>query len=760
MAATEIRFADALGNQLAHLVGPLTSGARTTDVPLDTNGAAHIEPARYPTVVLALRDDVGGTPIAAKVGVTSGTTARATLVTFASWTERGTFLLAFAPNHPEPELSPAIDVVVSSDGLAASAFELRLIEGQLGRLLYLSSFEKHRLRRQVRLLETQRFAATASGESLDRIGAELGVVRFPDTLVWDSTTTTPSTDAPPEDDDRYRGRLRLLRPFVMPTRQRLLEALNGPGDPTSPNAGLLSLLGVGDRFTVRESGAELSVAVSLLAPTNDAHRLSYLQYLQGTWLLHPGNPAELDTRLMENGARVAQKEMYARLTASFDFPNGAALAPELAVALDRLGRALTAAGFTSHIAVSRAQDNAGDSRYELGLGADIAPLQPAVLDQIAGLVSNLHGSTATPPEIAALLAGMTPAPSAQDPIGRWLFGPCGLQTVHPTAAGAWYVSHLPTHGLHSTVDRAQALTVDAHYDAPGDVGPHVLLFQALQQLDVTRASLNVPAWTTLPRSALLTATQSAVVSTALAATSLRSAGLRTPASIAERDATAFAISQVDDAALVTARFEAGFAADLLASKAPAIDQLIQLIATAKRAGVVSTVALQTADNGVLWVLGTVRLPGAFSALNATTPSFHFSAVRLLPQATTTMAAASFDVRFGKARLIPASDVDVCAVVVWSLPYRPGDDFGDAVLPGHIRITVPATTQLSLGAYEFLMNTLAHVHPLGVTVDTDVIRQSHVVPVPNQPAVPMTGRASRTFRPFFQRRHLGGRDYSR
>jgi hypothetical protein len=760
MAATEIRFADALGNQLAHLVGPLTSGARTVDIPLDAGGAAHIEPARYPTLVLALGSDVGGDAVAAKVAVTAGATTRSTIVTFAPWTERGTFLMAFAPAHPEPEISPALDVVVSSDGLAASSFELRLVEGQLGRLLYLASFEKHRLRRQVRLLATQRFAATASGESLDRIGAELGVVRFPDTLVWDATTATPSTDAPSEDDDDYRRRLRLIRPFAMPTRQRLLEALDGPGDAAAPNAGLLAELGVADRFTVRESGAELSVAVSLLAPTNDARRIEYLQYLQGTWLLHPGNPAELDARLMENGARAARKDMFARLTASFDLPAGAALAPELAVALDRLGRALTTVGFTTHIVVTHAQDSGGDSRYELGLGVDIAALQPADLDQIGELAAHFQASATTPPEMVALVAALKPRASGDDPLGRWLFEPCGLQTVHPTATGAWYLSHLPTHGLRLTVTRTGPFAVDAHYEAPGDVGPHALLFQALQQLESARSALGLPAWTTLTRADLLNAAATAVVSGPLSAVPLRTAGLRTPITTAERDATAFAIAQVDDAALVTLRFDAGFAAQLLASQKPAMAQFINLIRAAKRAGVVSTVALQTADNAVLWTLGTVRLPGAFSALNATTPSFHFSGVRLLPQGTTTMAAASFDVRFGKARLIPAADVDVCAVVVWSLPYRPGDDFGDTVLPGHIQITVPSTTRLSLAAYEFLMNTLAHVHPLGVTVDTDAIRQDNVVPIADQLPVPMTGRASRTFRPFFQRRHLGGRDFSR
>jgi hypothetical protein len=69
----------------------------------------------------------------------------------------------------------------------------------------------------------------------------------------------------------------------------------------------------------------------------------------------------------------------------------------------------------------------------------------------------------------------------------------------------------------------------------------------------------------------------------------------------------------------------------------------------------------------------------------------------------------------------------------------------------VGFTGPATL-LTLAQYEYLMNLLERLHPIGVTVDTSAIRTSRVDPDQHGGATPLGQRVSRTFRPFRMRRH--------
>jgi hypothetical protein len=117
----------------------------------------------------------------------------------------------------------------------------------------------------------------------------------------------------------------------------------------------------------------------------------------------------------------------------------------LAGALARAGACRQALGATTAWKTLRTQDADAGSRYELGLGADLAPLSAQELSALA--TAHANRSPGSDPELEALLASMTPRPAADDPDGAWLLESCGLKTVHRVDSATLYVSHLPILGL-------------------------------------------------------------------------------------------------------------------------------------------------------------------------------------------------------------------------------------------------------------------------------------------------------------------------
>ena len=69
--------------------------------------------------------------------------------------------------------------------------------------------------------------------------------------------------------------------------------------------------------------------------------------------------------------------LRASLRQSYAFDSAHGVAPPLAAALDRAGRVCRALGSSIVWQVTRAQDDAGGSRYELGLGVDVDWPTPA-----------------------------------------------------------------------------------------------------------------------------------------------------------------------------------------------------------------------------------------------------------------------------------------------------------------------------------------------------------------------------------------------
>src|SRR5438067_4560211 len=332
-----------------HLIAPYAAGALHHDVPIDATGVARVDwEAREPLVVVATADSLEREGL--RVSATLGSGPDATplpAVEFAPYTERGASL----PLH-RPELigtstaSPfSIALAVSRllpDGTetalpaadVASVVTVAVIEGVLGRLLYIATAEKQRVRRIGREIVAVRHVRDARDDALDRVGSDLAVPRLADTLSFDGTELV--TTAARESDAEYRARLRIYRPFLLPNRRTLLARLNGPGAPGDANAGALAAIGFAPRFDVLESDNAFAIAIHLVAAGDDAQRTNFPAFLRATHLVEPGAPVSSDPFVL--ATRPDESALRARLTAHFTLPPNAHLAPQLAAALDRVGR--------------------------------------------------------------------------------------------------------------------------------------------------------------------------------------------------------------------------------------------------------------------------------------------------------------------------------------------------------------------------------------------------------------------------------------
>jgi hypothetical protein len=444
-----------LRNMIDHLSGPLAAGAVESEVAISATGVADVTfSAREPLLLIAPRADLG----AAGLIVTATIGAVTERIVFAPFSEAGGFLPVHRPvvdpltRHAAPfsvTLSFAFDPPAAGATAAtvAPTFELRLVEGVMVRMLYVLAAEKARLRREARRLAASRHLDYALLDALDRIGADLAVPRF-----VESHETGGRVVLDRESDADYARRLRLFRPWLRPNRARVLELLNGPGGPADPNAGLLSQLGLAERFGLAEGDEPFSVSILLVGAGDALARQHFLDYVRATHLVFPKTTAASNSahaaRYLPRSRAEHEDELRTEMRDLFGFSGDAAsdpsIAPLLAAALIRAGRCRLALGLAGKWDLVRAQKDDGGSRYELGLGVDVAPFTATELNAMR---SNHATANPADPEIRGVLATMKPVPAAQDPDGRWLLEACGLRTVHRIAAARLYLSHLPAGGL-------------------------------------------------------------------------------------------------------------------------------------------------------------------------------------------------------------------------------------------------------------------------------------------------------------------------
>lgn len=194
----------------------------------------------------------------ATITQSSAETIAPVVVRFAPYTEAGASVLAYRPGPLSMvgELATEFTVTMSTAG-----FDLYVVEGDLGRLLYVATAEKMRLRRQATEICAMRRLGAASGNALDRIGADLAAPRFDTKLVWDATLGLPTIAPAPETDAAYRARLAIYRPVLRASRRAVDLMANGPGAATAPNAGLPEAVGMTARVNIEEPDTELAIAI-------------------------------------------------------------------------------------------------------------------------------------------------------------------------------------------------------------------------------------------------------------------------------------------------------------------------------------------------------------------------------------------------------------------------------------------------------------------------------------------------------------------
>jgi hypothetical protein len=476
-----------------HLTAPFAGGAQETVLTIGSNGSVSF--VRPTGAALLLAAPLA--PLDTETLALSTNDPSLHPLIFDPYTEAGAWLplSAAAPITPPITLTLVRDGVPVAPNRIAELIEVRLLEGVLASVLYLLGAEKQRIRRQARELSAMRLLGRARDDALDRVGADVSVPRFTDTIAYDPASQEIITRARGgpgglEPDAEYRRRLAIYKPLLMPTYRRVDEMVNGTSDDTKPNSGPLHQIdpSLTQRFQIVEDFRPFAIAIHIVGTTANsavgtAMRQNLLSYVRDTYLVWPlntqaGNDAH-SSRLLPAQQKAAITDLRARLRAAYSFaatagPNPT-LAPLLASALDRVARcrqaihaAIAGAPALTPLQITVAQQDGGGSRYELGLGVNITV--PGDLNQLAAAQPH---ATSADPEVQALLGAMTPAPTSSDSEGRWLFEPCGLQTVYRLDASTLYVSHLPNFGL--LIDSAgspgdTALAAGWALMVPGDFG--------------------------------------------------------------------------------------------------------------------------------------------------------------------------------------------------------------------------------------------------------------------------------------------------
>lgn len=693
------RGADTTAAMLDHLTAPLAAGARRSAFLPAADGSVALPSARRPTLLIGLRVALRG----------EGVTVTATLageqlppVRFAPWSEAGSTLilgaggeawaaasLSFAATTPSMSILPA----AMSDWLEAV-----LIEGTTGRVVALLGAETVRLRREMAVLAAMRRLQDGRDDALDRVGAELGVPRLESAPAWDAARREIVSSPARETDDAYRGRLAVWRPFMAPT----------------PAAVRSLLTAVDQRLSVIEPGQPLAVATRLIAVGGDGPRLALLARLRKDRLVFLGSGAPGDAihaaRPQPPARRIAEAAMRTRLAEKFPAAADAAVAPRLAECLDRAARVLRALN-GDPIAVIRAQDPAGGSRFELGLG--VAVTLPAVADA-DGLRTSLLDAGRAPgvdAEAEALIAAARDeAPPAGDRTLPWLWRAAGLATAHRLDTDTLYLSHLPTAGLTieapSTLAPGATAPVRAVFNAPGDPGMTAALAASLD-----RAEAAAPG--TFAR--VTEADTPGAIGAAVdlppghpAVSVLAAGGLPIPASATS---TVTALTALPAELRVVLRLDAALAGQVQAGTTAAVAPLTAAVAALQGAGVVSLLPLVTPTD-VLLVAGTASLPVAGVNLGERRATGVRWSVESLG-GTADIARAGF--RTSISARVPG------LIAVVALGYvRDG-----APDPYEIRVEMPAGAVLDLAGYERVMNALERCFPIGVEVNTWSLRQRHV-----------------------------------
>jgi hypothetical protein len=708
------------------LVGPFADAATPEPLPWDSAATARVTvPAgtRHPLLLITLITDIQREQVVAVPRVLApAPVADQPRVTFAGWSQAGSSLPGFVPavdgDGVAPELTMGVAATrTAADGTVTSLpdsevrqlLRVDLVQGLTGRLLTTLLTEKARLRRCTREIAAMRRLADARGDALDRTGADVGCARFADELVWDAERRSPATVplSPPgrvEDDVGYRARLRLLRGWRLPTPawvDGLLEGASGTG--------------LQGEVAVDEVANVVNVALRLVASGPEDSRPALLDSIRQVHLVWPAGSTDGDTA---HASRLLPQRVQARVAATraaltrWALPADQPVAPGLARALEALDTRCGQLGARPWPAAVSGQSDEGGSRFELGLGALLAPPDPAALDAaVAGA-------------LALADPALVPRPRDVDPAGTWLLAACGMRTAEPAQDGTVFVSTEPMGALVVDVtpgpDAPVPLVATARLLAVADTAHDAPLAAVVAAM----ASRQLSAATDV--GGLLTGMQPAAAAPEVA----QALALLGVPAVAQVDAFGRQLAAVSERLFAAFDLGPGGTAALTADPA----QLTATLAAAAAAGASSVVAWISAARTVVLLLGVTGLPLGGSNLAARQTVLYRWECRGLAG-----PAVQLEPRRGPATQIYAPGEGISVVSCLAHVRGLGND------PYEWSPAFPAGALLTLRQYEELMNLVELVTPVGVRVNTWELRQRHVDVDGSGTPQPLTAAAARTYR---------------
>lgn len=748
------------------LTAAYAAGMRTDRVPLVDGRFVIAGPCREPVVLARLRRPLADEAVV--VQYTVGAEMQPPVL-FAPLSAEGTLLPLYRPTLPPGTdgagaftITPTVHRVTApdpecysvrpapgpalSEPEAARLIEAVVLEGHFARWLYLGTLGSQRAIRMTREIAAARHLSLAHSRILDDIGRGLGVPR--------------SRGLHSEQDERYRSRLAIYGAWALPTSAGLADALNGPGRDDEPNAGLAATFGITHRFRLVEKTNDLAIATKLVAvggPPGARQRERFHETLRKRVLV---DLERASSPLLPTARRNRMEAARNLIRTETTRPPGAhrptLLTPLVATSLYRAVRLIRALGMRDTIFLNRAYDPDGGSRYELGLGVDLGTLGEDQLNAMGEHVDDLVINSESP-EIGALAQSLVPRSFDDDPLGRWLYEPCGFRTVQELQNGDVYLSPLPTYGLvvagPDELARAEMGTYRArHLGVSGhNPGLHILAQAAANRCDEVFGAHSLGAVpSVLSPTGLANLLQAlaqaaepsdapdhldAALAAGIVTADSKGLATRLQADINLDQVVAFAFAPAELAALGT-----GTALrDALVRRADAMAE----------AGFYSTRGVW--DGARLVVLAAIsQLPGAGGKAGEPPPaSFRWYTTTVPSPAPGSAGAAKVvQPRGGRARVrgeLPGLALVVCVSYV-----RRG--LAD---PFEVRVEL-ADPQAVLDAeqYGYVMNLLDQLHPLGVEINTFDIRRRHVdIDGDGKPEFP-TGPVSRSYQQYRRRRSFG------
>jgi len=742
------------GNSLDHQresgAGPLTAAMRTETLEIKANGEVTLPAGAYePLLQIAPLEDLGDETYEVQIAQVAPAPAgpRAS-VRFAPFSEKDGFL---------PYASPA----VGGDNTLLNALVLRIrvrrngtllpfaqtrerlhvrySEGRFAKLLAVAQVETIRTRRLGREITARRTTSLARGFQLDRIGRELAVPRFDNQLTnrGQEIVLRPQDEA----DAAFARRLDIYRPFVMPTRARVLELLNGDDSP-------LRRLGAPNTFDILEEDNPFMVGFKVFGVGNgaaqgEAMRLNYLDHLKRTTWIDPGQNTP-SARKLGQDARREQNAMRTRIRQSFTFSSTSKrnMAPWLARAFDRAGMLIKFLGANLRPEVIRAQDAAGGSRFELGLAAEIKALTASQVGDLRNRIQNAPKSDN--PTVQGMLDTLR-AKNLSDSKGLWFWEACGFRTATPLTNQRVLLSHVSMGTL--TMEGPDGLD---RVDARKGTEFSARILSGGSTLDAALANALAGGASGWPAgvadwSVVTPAQQNATLAGAAFA-DLPQADLFEKmgfAKLANYDGFVSSLRRYPPHAVRVLKIGSQLEQRLGANNASAADML-SLIADTLGSNGASSLALMKTNAGLVFVVASIGLPQVGTNIGPRRSSDFF-------WGGTTIAGGDITVQGqGTRTFVRALGDGVYAASTLAYSRIGKTD------PFEWRLTLPRDAVLKLPQYEMLMNMLERMFPIGVEINTWDIRRNNVAVQGNTPQ-PLSPKLSRSYRPFRRPRFQGSGD---